>query len=329
MPIENQSVRDYLLKRKAEREALEQENAGFDTTGAVTGALSSLGAAFQGKDSIAAGMGALERSKAGRKDALKTFDTDTERGQLENVAMVEDDPESEQSKMADQLARRMGYKGGPVTAAKFKTFSPALEKMYDIEQRKLDREESRAERRSLADLARQDRLDARSDKKKELSAAQAKQRGLYEMGKKSEEQFSKASGSSDYDPTSYVEFLDNDQSGWVPNWAKSDKAVEAQSAQNSWIESFLRDASGAAIPHSERASYAQIYFPQKGDSPEAVANKAALRAQKQDSARIAAGVETGHGPADTAGAPQTKVVNGVTYKKVPGGWQEVTTVGER
>jgi hypothetical protein len=168
-----------------------------------------------------------------------------------------------------------------------------------------DRAETRADRK----LKEEEAKNNRELKQKELSAAQAKQRGLYEMGKKSEEQFSTATADpKKYDPAGVGQWIDN--SSWAPNWLKNDKAVEAQSAQSSWIESFLRDASGAAIPHAERASYAEIYFPQPGDTDDVKKNKAALRAQKMDSARIAAGVETGHGPgaptAQAAGNPPAK-----------------------
>jgi hypothetical protein len=163
----------------------------------------------------------------------------------------------------------------------------------EMQLRNADRAETRADRRLKEDEAKNNR----ELKQKELSAVQAKQRGLYEMGKRAEEQFGKAVvDKNEYDPTSVGQIIDN--SDWAPNILKNNKAIEAQSAQESWIESFLRDASGAAIANHERGAYKKIYFPQPGDPPDVVANKAALRAQKMDSARIAAGVETGHGPSD-------------------------------
>lgn len=190
-----------------------------------------------------------------------------------------------------------------MTLAQMERTSPIImAKLRGIQDEKMARiaAGSKAEERALA---RQDKLDAKELKQKELSATQAKQRGLYEMGKKAEEQYSGAVADKDnYDPTSVGQIIDN--SSWAPNILKNNKAIEAQNAQKSWIESYLRDASGAAIPESERNAYADIYFPQPGDPEDVVKNKMALRAQKMDSARIAAGVETGHGPTDTPLASQ-------------------------
>ncbi len=63
--------------------------------------------------------------------------------------MRERDPNSQESKMAQDLAVAMGYEGDPskITAEQFKQFSPAMSKKYEIEQRKLDRAEARDERR--------------------------------------------------------------------------------------------------------------------------------------------------------------------------------------
>jgi hypothetical protein len=165
------------------------------------------------------------------------------------------------------------------------------------------RNQDRADARALQKDAMQARLDEKAMKQKELNAAQAKQRGVYEMGKKAEEQFANAAkDKNSWDPTSYGEFLDN--SSWAPNFLKSDKAIEGRAAQDAWIEAFLRDASGAAIPHSERQAYREQFFPVPGDSESAANNKMALRAQKMENARIGAGIETGHGPSDTMVASQ-------------------------
>jgi hypothetical protein len=151
-------------------------------------------------------------------------------------------------------------------------------------------------RKDALEARREDKLEARALKQQELSGPQAKQRGLYESGLLAEQQYNKAiADKKDYDPTQVGQIIDN--SGWAPNWMKNDKAIAAQAAQSAWIEGFLRDASGAAIPPSERMAYAKDFFAQPGDSPDVVANKNALRQQKMENARIASGVETGHGPA--------------------------------
>jgi hypothetical protein len=175
--------------------------------------------------------------------------------------------------------------------------------MMPILSQKARGDEDRALREQEMRLRHADRQDALADKKeakeqkqKELSASQAKQRGLYESGKMAAEQFDNAlKDSPNYDPTSVTEFIDNSE--WAPNWMKNKKAVESQAAQSAWVESYLRDASGASIKADERMAYAKDFFPRPGDTPETVANKAALRKQKEENSRVAAGVETGHGPA--------------------------------
>lgn len=162
------------------------------------------------------------------------------------------------------------------------------------------RKEARADaeraRMDAIQSKREDRAEARALKQQELSPIQAKQRGLYESGKLAEEQYNTAVGDkSEFDPTGVGQVIDNSE--WAPNWMKNSKAVESQAAQSAWVEGFLRDASGAAIPPNERMAYAKDFFPRPGDTPEVVANKAKLRQQKMENARVASGVETGHGPA--------------------------------
>lgn len=162
-----------------------------------------------------------------------------------------------------------------------------LQKQQMQEQR-LDRQESRDERRYLHGVDRQDKLAAREEKKKELNATQAKQLGLYKLGAQAEEQYKKAvADKNEYDPTSVGQVIDN--SNWAPNWLKNNNAVEARAAEANWVEAYLRDASGAAIPPSERQAYAKDFFPQPGDTSQVVANKEILRKQKMQNALIGAG----------------------------------------
>jgi hypothetical protein len=148
----------------------------------------------------------------------------------------------------------------------------------------------REERRSLFNSTLQDKKEARAAKEEELSVPKAKQRGLYESGLKAEQQYQNAVGDkNEYDPAGVGQLIDNDTTGWVPNVLKNNKAIEAQAAQSAWIESFLRDASGAAIPPSERSAYAKDFFAQPGDPENVVKNKQVLRQQKMDNALAGAG----------------------------------------
>lgn len=124
-----------------------------------------------------------------------------------------------------------------------------------------------------------------------MNVTQAKKMGVFKIGEMAERQYQQAvqkgQQTGEWDPTSYSDWIDNARI--APNWAKNPAAVEAFAAMNSWVDTYLRDESGAAIPDTERAAYFKVYFPQQGDPPQAVQNKARLRAQKMQNAKEAAG----------------------------------------
>lgn len=132
----------------------------------------------------------------------------------------------------------------------------------------------------------------KSAKDKEMSVTQAKQMGLYNQGSEAEKQYKEATtgtGWDRFDPSSSWNLIDKND--WAPKLIKSKESMRAESAQDRWVESFLRDASGAAIKPEERGSYAKDFFPVAGDSKEIVADKAKARQVKMESARVAAGGE--------------------------------------
>lgn len=154
----------------------------------------------------------------------------------------------------------------------------------------LNREKTAKEKLLEANLAKAQNQQGGKNADGTLKPEQAKQLGLYQLGAKAEEQYRTAvSDKNEYDPSSVGQVIDNSE--WAPNWMKNDKAIEAQAAQANWVEAFLRDASGAAIPPSERGAYATDFFPQPGDTPAVIANKQALREQKMENARLSAGGE--------------------------------------
>lgn len=171
------------------RQKIIDEGNEYDTTGAVTGALASLGAAFQGKDSMAAASQVMGQRKQNRKDELSALDKWKE-GKLQEIAAKregvkikrddelfakESDPNSMESKMANELAASMGYKGAPITAAQFKAFSPALQKKYEIAERGLDRKEARDERRFQSGIKMNERREIMDDKMAERKERQIDQ----------------------------------------------------------------------------------------------------------------------------------------------------------
>ena len=127
---------------------------------------------------------------------------------------------------------------------------------------------------------------------KPMNATEAKKKATASTGGMAEDQFQKAyskgveKGSND--PTNIFEVIDNYD--FLPqslNFLKSDEALEMQAARDSWVDTFLRDESGAAIPTDERSAYYGIYFPQPGDTPQIVKNKELLRQNKMKEAQDA------------------------------------------
>jgi len=70
--------------------------------------------------------------------------------------------------------------------------------------------------------------------------------------------------------------------GFVPNVFKSSETQEFESAKRTFINSVLRDESGASIQPSEFTGADLQYFPQVGDSAALVAEKRALRKTVED-----------------------------------------------
>ena len=198
------------------------------------------------------------------------------------AAQTTDDPELKKQylSLADQFAK---------TQAAPSIIAAQAQQPFTAEQNRLQLKNSM----DIALLNADERLKAAqvaANKERALNPTAAKKIGLFQSGLVAEQQYNTAvnGGKKDYDPTSVGEFIDN--SSWAPNFLKSNAAVQATTASDSWIDSFLRDESGAAIPDNERGSYRKIYFPSPGDDPVTVANKAALRKQKMANAGQSAGL---------------------------------------
>jgi len=101
-----------------------------------------------------------------------------------------------------------------------------------------------------------------------------------------------------------------------------------EQAEKNFLSAVLRRESGASIAPSEREEGANQYFPRAGDTKEVLEQKARNRQQALNSLKASSGTaweKTPLVPGGQSGGdkPQTKVVNGKTYQKVPGGWQAV------
>jgi hypothetical protein len=310
------------------RKKLETENGKYDFGGRLSAAAAALGAGLMGGNAASAGGDMLARMDAQKKGKLDAFDKGRS-GHIEkfsldeaaNKTALEDDRFNRESDVGSQesdLARTLANKMAPgvdfskMNARQINEKIPALQKIYDIEAEKLRLEENRKDRWAMHGQNLEDKKEARQQKNAELSAVQSKQKGLYESGMLANEQYEKAISSGEYDPSSYLEFIDNDSIpfGLAPNGLKSAGAQQAGAAQDAWVEAFLRDASGAAIPETERGPYKKQFFEQPGDSDATKQNKRALREQKMENARVGAG-----GDLDASAIPRKPSGNRQVVKK--------------
>lgn len=76
----------------------------------------------------------------------------------------------------------------------------------------------------------------------------------------------------------------------LPRELQSEALLRTSQAENNWVEAFLREVSGAAIPEHEIEQGANIFFPRRGDPPAVVAQKLRARQTVEQSFREKAGI---------------------------------------
>lgn len=137
--------------------------------------LAALGAGLRGGDASGAAASIMAQQDATRKGRLSEFDkqkaqslADRDDAATQAKLSRETDPTSAESKMAQDLAIAMGMnseQARSLTAAKFKDFSPSLQKKYEIAEKSLDRQERSADRREGRESRLYQQNLAREDKK--------------------------------------------------------------------------------------------------------------------------------------------------------------------
>lgn len=103
----------------------------------------------------------------------------------QEIEARENDPMSPESMVAKEAAKRMGYSGDieSLTASQFKRFSPAFEKIYSIEQKKLARQDAlaaRAQERQMAGAAKVQAEEMKKEEKK-LASDEKLKAGMQEI----------------------------------------------------------------------------------------------------------------------------------------------------
>lgn len=120
--------------------------------------------------------------------------------------------------------------------------------------------------------------------------------------------------SKGFNPTSLQSQAALKVAGGPLNIAASPATQQYKQAQEQWAEAYLRFKTGAAATEAEVQRNIKTFFPQFGDKPEQIAQKADARAQAEKDIGFAAGMGAGRGvqPINMQqNAPQTpkKVVN--------------------
>lgn len=182
----NPQVKDYLTQKYGldqfspeKRAAIEKQNEEDASGPNWLAGLAAFGAGLQGGNAAQAGANFLNMQNQQRQGKLDAFDKNRQLAMqdLNDKDMLarrerENDPNSEESKVAQRLAAKMGGGGlftpeqlAGLTAAKFKELSPAFSKMYQIDEGIKVRDDQQA-------LARE-KLKSEQDLKKAMLAMQA------------------------------------------------------------------------------------------------------------------------------------------------------------
>lgn len=181
-----------------------------------------------------------------------------------------------------EYAKSQGFKGS------FNDFKQQITP-YQQEQLKLDREKFDFEKQNKA-LG------------KDLTEAQGKA-SAFQSQMVSASNAVKTLENAGFDPTSFKSQTAVRLAGGVANPAIPATAQQYKQAQEQWSEAYLRFKTGAAATEQEVQRNVKTFFPQFGDKPEQIAQKAAMREQAERDVGIAAGRGAGLGAQPIAATP--------------------------
>lgn len=349
----NPQVRDYLMQKfnlgdYSDDKRKQLQDASKIGLGDKAGAaLAAIGAGFMGKDAASAGQAHLNAAKSEKRQALDDFEkgrkqkieeyslgrqalsderTDKTYQESEALKAKERDPNSEESKMAQDLAKRMGYKGDPstITAEQFKQFSPSLSKIYDIEQKKLDRAEARDERRFQQGIKMDEKMQGLKtpyglantvDDAKQLKEAHESKQAFDSKIQEMIDLRKKYGGEAfNREAVARGKQLSKDLLLEYKNMAKLGVLSKSdEDIINAIIPADPLEFSAASLVGQDPILHKLEKF--KEDSDRDFSTR--VQTRTRDGGASAANTLKG------AQKPETKVINGKTYRKVDGGWEEV------
>ena len=143
---------------------------------------------------------------------------------------------------------------------------------------------------------KRDNAQATLDRKRQPTISQSKAEATASTGAQAERSYQgevrKGAADKSFDPTSSSEFIDNfADMPQALTFLQSPAARGAHSSSNRWLNTLLRDETGAAMPEHEVPRFRRMYYPGPGDTPAIVASKEEARRIKINSAKLKQGLK--------------------------------------
>lgn len=281
----------------------------------------------------------FDKKRSGVFDELKR-DREINKFQVDQQDELEsNDPNSEQSKLAQAIAKRMFPKAdqdfSKLSARALTNTMPAIRDVFTTQEKS---EENRLNREAKADKDKADR-EAKAVVAEEKKAAAAEKAQIAKgpqslaagFGKRlaqSEADFKRLADAG-YNRASAEAGFDSIQ----PNYFQDPETQQQAQAERNFLTAVLRRESGASISPTEFEGGEMQYFPRVGDSPEVLKQKERNRKQVLESLKSEAGpawdqvalvskeeskgpLMSKQNPASSAPAGMVKVINPQTNKPV-------------
>ena len=130
-----------------------------------------------------------------------------------------------------------------------------------------------------------------------------------------------------FNPNNPVAQAQTSMAGGMLNFLTPASSQQAKQAQNQWTEAYLRFKTGAGTNEHEIEANRKTYFPDVGDSPAVIQQKARMREQAQNDIAIAAGPQGARlGVQASPIAPVAPVAPAPTQQATPSLWGQAEVV---
>lgn len=258
------------------------------------------------------------KAKTAKKEFLEDYTLEKEfkkSQQDEAAAARENDPNSEDSKLAQNLAIKMGLppeQAQAMTAARFKTLSPVLQKTYEIEQKKMENALKRQEMQ--AKQAQDYSLKLASQEQKQQEKEQKKMSAVTEI----------------QDRYQNIQDSIGSLKKLIDDYGTQEVFGGQNEMMDQYITSIATDMAKLVDPNSvaretEVDSFKRMLvkpgFWQRESSMQAIIDNFKNMVDKRlENAYQVRGL-------DMKKDVETKEINGETYVKVEGGWRKAPKVG--